>query len=190
MSDPTVAVSAPEVSSETLIALFNGLFDNGEHATRLVGGGDEPVYLPADARCPHHRIVFRADYFASALHEVAHWCIAGERRRRLVDYGYWYRPDGRSPPQQRAFERVEARPQALEWIFARAAGRRFRVSADNLDGGAFDPLPLQRAVWRAARAYCHTGLNERAERFHRALARQYGGDERLDPARFRLADLR
>lgn len=189
MSDPTAATRVPDACCESLIALFNDLFGDVGQATRLVGGGDEPVYLPADGDYPHHRIVFRADYFASALHEVAHWCIAGERRRRLVDYGYWYRPEGRSPSQQRAFERVEARPQALEWIFARAAGHRFRLSADNLDGGAFDPRPFREAVWRAARTYCRTGLSERAERFRRALAQRYGGDERLDPARFRLADL-
>ena len=37
-----------------------------------VGGGSEPVYLPsADPEREPHRIVYREDYFASALHEVA-----------------------------------------------------------------------------------------------------------------------
>jgi elongation factor P hydroxylase len=58
------------------------------------------------------------DYLASALHEVAHWCLAGVERRKLEDYGYWYSPDGRSRGEQSAFENVEARPQALEWILS------------------------------------------------------------------------
>lgn len=49
-----------------------------EFATILVGGGSEPLYLPSeDPPCEPHRIVYREDYFASALHEVAHWCLAG-----------------------------------------------------------------------------------------------------------------
>lgn len=38
--------------------------------TRLVKGDDEPVYLPADADCDHHRVIFAHGYFASALHEI------------------------------------------------------------------------------------------------------------------------
>jgi elongation factor P hydroxylase len=79
-----------------------------------------------------HLLWYREDYFASALHEVAHWCIAGEQRRQQLDFGYWYAPDGRSPEQQGAFEAVEYKPQALEWFFSLACGYRFRLSADNL----------------------------------------------------------
>ena len=82
------------IDAATLIELFDREFLATEN-TRLEGGGEEPVYLPADARCANHRIVFRHDYAASALHEVAHWCIAGSARRKLHDYGYWYAPDGR-----------------------------------------------------------------------------------------------
>ena len=104
-----------------------------QHPVRLVGGFDEPLYLPAtDSRAAEIR--FRSDYPSSALHEVAHWCLAGARRRALADYGYWYEAD-RDAQAQRAFESVEARPQALEWVFSRAVGCAFRVSADNLSIG-------------------------------------------------------
>ena len=63
--------------------------------------------LPAQQPGALNRIVFTHDYFASALHEVAHWCVAGPERRRLTDYGYWYAPDGRTEKQQMEFERVE-----------------------------------------------------------------------------------
>ena len=105
-----------------LCALFDRVFREDQN-TVLVAGGEEPVYLPADERFPHHRIVFRHDYVASALHEVAHWCVAGAARRALTDYGYWYAPDGRSTERQAEFEAVEARPQALEWIFSSACER-------------------------------------------------------------------
>ena len=74
-----------------LIRIFNSLFRES-HGTVLVKGGDEPVYLPACDRFPHHRLVFAHGYFASALHESAHWCIAGAQRRLLEDFGYWYLP--------------------------------------------------------------------------------------------------
>jgi len=83
--------------------------------TYLLGGGQEPEYIPASQDVPYHRIIFRQDYFASALHEVAHWCIAGRVRRLQQDYGYWYAPDGRSVEQQAQFELLEVKPQALEW---------------------------------------------------------------------------
>ncbi|PPS58814.1 hypothetical protein CRX72_23640 [Pantoea sp. BRM17] len=67
----------------------------------LIKGDDEPIYLPADAESPWHRVVFAHGFYASALHEISHWCIAGDARRQQVDFGYWYCPDGRdaqTPP--------------------------------------------------------------------------------------------
>jgi hypothetical protein len=72
---------------DDLIHLFDGVFAD-HYRTRLVRGEDEPIYLPANARQDHHRIVFAHGFFASALHEISHWCIAGEKRRQLEDYGY------------------------------------------------------------------------------------------------------
>ncbi|HKK51929.1 MAG TPA: elongation factor P hydroxylase [Myxococcota bacterium] len=150
--------------------------------TRLEGGASEPLYLPSPAPAVRpHRILYREDFFASALHEVAHWCVAGARRRRLEDYGYWYEPEGRSAARQAAFESVESRPQAIEWAFAEACGRDFHPSADNLPAPlpALLPVPLaaQRepddgfleriAAWRQ-RDREH-GLPPRAEIFRRAL---------------------
>ncbi|MBK7950585.1 MAG: elongation factor P hydroxylase [Deltaproteobacteria bacterium] len=142
------------------------------YATVLEGGSPEPLYLPsAEPEHLPHRILYREDYFASALHEIAHWCLAGPERRLQEDYGYWYRPDGRSAEEQAEFERAEARPQALEWIFSDACRFDFHLSADNL-AGALGPSDRFEAAVRLARAaYLAEGLPERAERFRAALAR-------------------
>jgi elongation factor P hydroxylase len=161
------------IDAKTLCRLFNNLFLHSEN-TLLQPGGDEPVYMPADAGCARHRIVFRHDYAASALHEVAHWCIAGRSRRLLPDYGYWYAPDGRDAHAQQEFERLEARPQALEWIFAEAAGMCFRPSIDNLGGAAADAQAFSRAIAAQARGLCAHGLPPRAARFHAALQAHTG----------------
>jgi elongation factor P hydroxylase len=145
------------------------------HRTLLVGGAEEPLYQPAGSPAGVHRIYYRADYFASALHEVAHWCIAGEARRKLVDYGYWYAADGRDKEQQQEFERVEVRPQAIEWHFAHACGRRFHLSIDNLEGGSDSATTFAEAVREQALRYCRDGLPSRAEKFARALAKRFGG---------------
>lgn len=126
---------------EDLVTLFNTLFRKSR-GTELVRGGDEPEYLPAGVAGEYAQVIFAHGYFASALHEISHWCIAGEKRRQLPDYGYWYCPDGRTPEQQRAFEQVEIKPQALEWLFSVACGSGFHISVDNLDGAA----PLTRPV--------------------------------------------
>jgi len=158
---------------QALIALFEQTFF-ADYRTRLTCGDDEPVYLPADDQVPWHRIVFAHGYFASALHEVAHWCIAGEARRRQMDYGYWYQPDGRSATQQAAFERVEVKPQALEWAFSVAAGFPFNVSVDNLHGGLeVDRLAFMERVRGQVVCYLERGFPERAERFISVLRRHY-----------------
>ncbi|KAG1715819.1 hypothetical protein ID866_1337 [Astraeus odoratus] len=115
--------------------------------TRLIKGDDEPIYLPADAEVPYNRIVFAHGFYASGLHEISHWCIAGKARRELVDFGYWYCPDGRDAATQGQFEDVEVKPQALEWLFCVAAGFPFNVSCDNLEGD-FEPdrIVFQRRV--------------------------------------------
>jgi len=142
--------------------------------TRLEGGGAEPLYIASPDPAQHpHRIVYREDYFSSALHEVAHWCLAGAERRRLDDYGYWYQPDGRSPEEQRAFEAVEARPQALEWIFADACRAEFHLSADNLGGGTGPSDAFAAAVAREKARLLREGLPPRAERFRRALEAEW-----------------
>ena len=61
---------------DDLILLFDGVFAD-RYRTRLVRGEDEPIYLPADARHDHHRIVFAHGFFASALHEIFDECQQG-----------------------------------------------------------------------------------------------------------------
>ncbi|MCE8013708.1 elongation factor P hydroxylase [Billgrantia desiderata] len=154
---------------EDVIALFDGLFVP-RFNTRLVRGGNEPLYLPADTACPHHRVIFARGFYASALHEISHWCIAGERRRQLEDYGYWYLPDGRDAEQQRRFEAAEVAPQALEMLFSHACGLRFHVSVDNLGGDVeVDREAFAARVTARAARYEREGLPARAAAFHAAL---------------------
>ncbi|MEK6219604.1 MAG: elongation factor P hydroxylase [Psychrobacter cryohalolentis] len=115
--------------TDWLIDLFNHLFISKQ--VILVRSTGEPEYFPAQNNQPA-RIEFAHGFFASALHEISHFCMAGERRRQLPDFGYWYAPDGRSAAQQQAFERVEVKPQAIECLFTLACGRPFQVSQDNL----------------------------------------------------------
>lgn len=177
MQEPPCPVDAGSIALAhcgQLVELFDALFAASEN-TRLAGGGEEPLYQPAGAGAPQALIVFRADYVRSALHEVAHWCIAGRARRREVDYGYWYSPDGRDADAQREFERLEARPQAVEWMLSAACGVPFRPSLDNLGGEVPDPLPFMQAICREAARCCREGLPPRAERFRAALAARFGG---------------
>lgn len=161
-----------------ITALFDGLFAV-RYQTRLIRGGDEPLYIPADAHTPYHQVIFARDFYASALHEISHWCIAGAKRRELEDYGYWYLPDGRNAEQQRAFENAEVAPQALESLFAEASGRKFHVSVDNLNlDSAGDAVEVDRdafveRVAQQARRYREEGLPRRASAFYTALQRYY-----------------
>jgi elongation factor P hydroxylase len=182
--------------SARLERVFDACFRATEN-TRLIGGAMEPVYVPAgdvldSERRDYHRLCYREDFFASALHEVAHWCIAGRERRQQRDFGYWYAPDGRSPGQQAAFQAVEARPQALEWCLSRACGFRFRVSLDNLDGGAAalaGEQALRQAVLAEARRFATNGLPPRARQFCAALAAEFGTRPSLASERFDLDEL-
>jgi elongation factor P hydroxylase len=155
-----------------LIELFNGLFADSEN-TRLVKGCVEPIYIPASSSVDYHQIVFAHGFFASALHEIAHWCIAGKQRRLQEDYGYWYAPDGRTLQQQAQFQAVEVKPQALEWLFCKASGQPFRVSVDNLSGEQADSRPFKRAVYQQLQHYCQSGLPPRAQLFIERLAQRY-----------------
>lgn len=175
-----------EHNSDVLIRLFNQTFSNS-HRTRLVGGGKEPEYIPATNDIDDHRIIFTQDYFSSALHEVAHWCIAGEQRRQQVDYGYWYAPDGRTPEQQQQFEKVEVKPQAIEWLFSRSCGIRFRLSADNLTSDLAVSDSFKQAVCREAKKQC-AASNDRTALFSAVLAEHFSMPL-CSPEDFSLADL-
>ncbi|RLL41608.1 hypothetical protein D9K79_12840 [Acinetobacter cumulans] len=133
-----------------LILHFNHWFSHLN--VTLVRGDFEPEYFPADEQGPA-RIQFAHGYFNSALHEISHWTIAGAQRRLLPDLGYWYAPDGRSAEQQALFEQVEIKPQAIEWLFAQAFGRKFRVSLDNLTGEGGDGSQFKDNVFSQLQRY-------------------------------------
>ena len=147
--------------------------------TRVVGGADEPVYQPCDDTQGEHLIYYRSDYASSALHEIAHWCIAGSARRALTDYGYWYEPD-RDRESQASFEAMEARPQGLEWIMSEAAGVTFRVSVDNFVLTEADRHQFRRAVKQATTRWLRNGLPPRAMVFVQALITLSRRDRALD----------
>lgn len=176
----------PELTA--LIRLFDDCFYT-TYNTRLIKGDDEPIYLPASSECSYHQIIFAHGFFSSALHEIAHWCIAGEERRQQVDFGYWYEPDGRTVEQQNLFESVEVKPQALEWILSKSSGRKFRVSVDNLNGEETDAKPFKASVYRQLKAYCETGLNGRTEQFRQVLVKHFGTQKILSSENYDLDEI-
>ncbi len=151
--------------------VFNGLFAERLN-TVLRGGADEPLYRPGEPNV----ILYREDYFASALHEIAHWCVAGTERRKLVDFGYWYEPDGRSAERQAEFEQVEVKPQALEWVFADACGWDFRLSADNFEAGLGPSDEFAAAVSEEKARMAREGLPVRAGWFVEGLVGAFSGE--------------
>lgn len=182
---PTLSISqcSEDQQLEALIALFDAIFAD-TYATRLVRGGSEPLYCPRGAEHPYHRIIFAHGFFASALHEISHWCIAGPQRRMLEDYGYWYLPDGRDRDQQQAFEAAEVAPQAVELLLTEACRRRFNVSADNLGGSVEVDREAFRLRVEARAAWLRTnGLSPRAAALHRALGIRFGEGASFERAR-------
>lgn len=168
-----VSSGSEHLSADQLVALFGQLFFK-RFNTCLEGGGEEPIYLPADNKYSYHRLVFRHDYVSSGLHEIAHWCLVSEQRRQLQDFGFWYHPDGRTESQQRAFEQVEIKPQALEWIFSVAANHQFHISVDNLSAGIDTSDEFQEKVANQARYWCaFNSLPDCANKLIDALSQRF-----------------
>lgn len=153
------------------------------YRTKLIGGAGEPLYQPAVNDGDWHVIYFREDFPSSALHEISHWSIAGKARRQLLDFGYWYE-DERDADKQKAFEDLEIKPQALEWIFSRASGIEFRVSADNFNESIVALDRLRQEVRLGAVAWLQAGLPTRAQRFVEALVQRTGNVCALDPSTY------
>jgi elongation factor P hydroxylase len=97
------------------------------------GEAEEPFYK-APGVSTNAIIYFRDNYPRSLLHEISHFCLAGDRRRNLDDFGFWYFPCGRSIEEQRDFELVEARPQGLEKAMCEIVGIDFSPSIDDFSG--------------------------------------------------------
>ncbi|MBD1574715.1 elongation factor P hydroxylase [Vibrio sp. S17_S38] len=166
-----------------IIRLFNQTFAES-YQTQLELGGDEPIYLPADDSSSYHRIVFARGFYASAMHEISHWCVAGPKRRLLEDFGYWYEPDGRTAQVQAEFEKVEIRPQAYEWILSVSAGFSFTVSCDNLHGDIEpDRLAFMAKVHNEVLHVLQQGLPKRVKMLSDALRDFYQTPE-LTPTLF------
>lgn len=170
---------------QDLIEIFNTCFSS-DYNTRLVKGDAEPVYLPAHEDQTYHAIFFAHGFFSSALHECAHWLIAGKMRRQLIDYGYWYAPDGRNKEQQILFQQVEVKPQALEWILTVATGSRFQLSIDNLNGEEFATEAFKEDVYQQVLRYIEEGLSKRAAFFREALCSFYGTSLNFETKQFIL----
>jgi elongation factor P hydroxylase len=137
------------------------------------GGHAEPLYVPGVRLAEIH---YTQDHAASALHEAAHWCTAGQRRRRLKDYGYFYSPPPRTEVDRARFEAVEVEAQSMELLFSEAAGLLFQPSTDDVDApdnrlGTFSHRILIRARERR-----RLGLPERAEKFVTALLNERTGN--------------
>ncbi|MDA9664371.1 elongation factor P hydroxylase [bacterium] len=180
-----------------MLSLVSSIFDQEfghSFNVRLLGGADEPVYLPADAVYSYNRLFYRQDYLSSALHEIAHWCIAGQARLQLEDFGYWYHPDGRSSQQQKSFEKAEVKPQALEWMFSLACGHRFSLSTDNLNNhsyaGQVAGNEFAEAVVDQVKTWCDgSRLPIRAAQFLSRLAISSDGATATDPLHYQLTNI-
>ncbi len=108
---------------------------------------------------------------ASALHETAHWCIAGKARRAIKDFGYRYQAD-RDPTEQQDFCRFESRPQALESIFHDAIGSElFTPSLDGIEYQNNIVLleEFSEQIQQKKQSYLINGLPKRAKKFVDAL---------------------
>lgn len=149
-----------------LIDAFLVIFPN----LKIIGGAEEPFYL-APKENIDAIIYFRSNYPRSLLHEMSHYCLAGDRRRNIDDFGFWYSPCGRSAEEQEMFETVEARPQGLEKAMCEILGIKFLPSLDDFSGrppsGDFlenldvayremltNPPPTAKKALRGLKNYC------------------------------------
>lgn len=156
------------IALERLLELLNNQFLNHYH-TEIRGGYSEPFYKASVAR-QKALIQFSHDYIRSALHELAHWCVAGKVRREHDDFGYWYAPDGRSQQQQNEFFQVEIKPQALEWAFSIVAGVRFEASMDNLNNSVAGADDFEKNVLNQLECFLEKGFSNRADQIIRLIA--------------------
>lgn len=125
-------------SCQYLIDAFAGIFPY----LQIKGGAEEPFYRAPQAN-DNAILYFRSNYPRSLLHEMAHYCLAGDRRRQIDDFGFWYAPCGRTAEEQLRFETVEARPQALEKAMCEIVGLAFSPSLDDFSGRPASDIFLQ-----------------------------------------------
>ena len=158
-------------TASRIAQVFNRTFYS-THGVVMEGGGTEPLYEPAKGTRPA-RITHTYDYPASALHEAAHWCIAGAARRQRRDYGYWYVPGPRECARRAAFFAAEASVQALEAVFALSSGVRFVVSADDFAATPDELEHFACIVGQRIDLNLRTALPARPRRFRDALLAEF-----------------
>jgi len=142
-----------------LLNLLNNHYLN-EYNTEIIAGFDEPFYQAA-TKDEKAQIQFTHDYIRSALHELAHWCVAGVKRREIDDYGYWYAQDGRNQEQQDDFFKVEIKPQAIEWAFSIVCGIKFEASVDNLHSKVCGVEEFEKNLKKQLQFYKEKGFPKR-----------------------------
>jgi elongation factor P hydroxylase len=144
-----------------------------EYNIELIYGAEEPFYKASNSIEEKNQLICREDFFASALHEISHWCVAGTKRRKMDDFGYWYNPDGRNLEQQKSFEEVEVKPQAIELAFSEACKYPFKVSVDNLSLEKYDATYFNDRVNDQYKSFKLNGFPKRANLFIFALKNYY-----------------
>ncbi len=149
------------IDLNVLVNLLNNQYLN-QYNTKLIAGFYEPFYKAAIESEPAE-IQFSHDYIRSALHELAHWCVAGVERRKLDDYGYWYAADGRNQQQQDAFFKLEIKPQAIEWAFSIVCGVEFEASVDNLNNQVEGVSQFQNSLKIQLQNYIRNGYPMRTQ---------------------------
>ncbi len=167
------AIDSDRLMAEAIGAAFAWCFYR-EFNTELVGGAPEPLYRPGSASGPA-QLMYREDFPASALHEAAHWCIAGKARRQQEDFGYHYIAGPRTVEQQAVFFALELRAQCLEKQFAKAAGMDFLPSADNFQADLVAFSGQIQALEPELLNWLDSSAGERARRFIACLQRRFGG---------------
>ncbi len=158
-----------------LLSLLNNHYLNG-YNTQIIGGFNEPFYQAAIENKPA-QIQYSHDYIRSALHELAHWCVAGVERRKQDDYGYWYAEDGRTQQQQNAFYQVEVKPQAIECAFSLLLGVEFEPSVDNLNNEVEGAQSFERSMYQQLVIYINNGFPKRAGEILALIAQDSGIDD-------------
>jgi elongation factor P hydroxylase len=155
----------------SVINIFNHSFCSAENVI-LKGGFEEPFYLAA-TKNTKAEIQFTRDYVSSALHELAHWCVAGKKRRQSDDYGYWYVPDGRDADQQTRFFEVEVLPQAYEFYLSLACKVEFKLSLDNVNGDVLMTDSFKQKVIECTRGFFKHNPEGRVTQLYNAYVKHF-----------------
>ena len=157
------------ISLSTLINLLNDKYLINFN-TKIVGGFAEPFYK-APINNKQAEIQFTHDYIRSALHELSHWCVAGEKRRKFDDYGYWYAVDGRTQEQQDKFFQLEIKPQSIEWAFSTLCGVQFEASVDNLNNAVNGIEKFKKNLAAQMQNYLTEGFSKRVTEIIKLVAK-------------------